>query len=97
MYQSTRCPNPDSIVNPHHSKHLKSCTKEYKEQVKHVWKCHVGKTELKEVQYVFLKTQYLIPQFFFHQLCTLSHILPPKQTEETRSGTLPAYKHYQYK
>ena len=46
MYQSTHCPNPDRIMNTHHSQHLKSCTKEYKEQVKCGWKCHVGKTAL---------------------------------------------------
>jgi hypothetical protein len=39
-------------VNPHQCEHLKSCTKEYKEQVKRGWKCHVGKAELQEVQYV---------------------------------------------
>ena len=35
--------------------------------------------------------------YFYHQVCTQSHILPLKQTEETRSVTLPAYRHNQNK
>jgi hypothetical protein len=42
-----------STMNPHQYQHLKSCTKEYKEKVKCIWKCCVWKTELQEVQYIF--------------------------------------------
>jgi hypothetical protein len=81
---------------PHHCEHLKSCTKEYKEQVKRGWKCHIEKIKLQEELYVF-KTQYLIPHSYSTNCVPFSHILPLEQIEETRSGTLPGYKHYQYK
>jgi hypothetical protein len=53
MYQTTLCPNPDGIMNLHHCEHLKSCTKEYEEQVRHGWKCYIGKNELQDVWYAF--------------------------------------------
>ena len=43
MYQTTGCPNPDRIMNPHHWGHIKSCTKEYKVQLKCRWKYHIVK------------------------------------------------------
>jgi hypothetical protein len=82
-------------MNPHQRQHLKSCTKKYKEQVKHGWKCHVGKTELQEVQYVCKDTVFNIT-FFSGNCIHFSHILPLEQTEGTRSGTHSGYK-YQYK
>jgi hypothetical protein len=84
-------------MNPHHCEHLKSCTKEYKGQVKHEWKCHIRKTELQEVQLCFLKTQYLVPHSFSTSCVHFSHIMPLKQNGEMRSGTLLGYKHYLYK
>jgi hypothetical protein len=70
MYQTTWCPNPDSIINCHHWEHLKSFTKEYKEQLKRRWKCHVGKTVLQEAQYMFKDTIFNTI-LFSQQLCTL--------------------------
>jgi hypothetical protein len=46
---------------------------------------------------MFIKDTPFNTTFFSHQLCTLSSHLALEQTEETRSGTLLAYKHYQYK
>jgi hypothetical protein len=45
----------------------------------------------------FLKIRYLISHSFSTNFVHFSHILPLEQTAETRSGTLPGYKHYQYK
>ena len=35
MHETTQCPNPDHIINPHHCGHLRSSTKKYSEQLKH--------------------------------------------------------------
>jgi hypothetical protein len=78
-------------MDPHQLEHLKSCTKEYKEQVKRGWKCHVGKTELQEVQDTVFNTT-----FFSTNCVHFSHILLPKQIEEMRSRTLPGYRYYKY-
>jgi hypothetical protein len=47
-------------MTPHHCEHLKSYTKEYKEQEKHGWQYHVGKTELQEVQYILMDDSLVI-------------------------------------
>jgi hypothetical protein len=56
-------------MNPHHCENLNSCTKEYKEQVKHGTKGYIGSTELQEVLHVF-KDTVVNSTFFSHQLCT---------------------------
>jgi hypothetical protein len=47
MYQTIRCPNPDSIINRQHFQRLKYCTKEYYE-LKHGQKGHIGKVTLEK-------------------------------------------------
>jgi hypothetical protein len=44
-----------------------------------------------------LKTQYLTPHSISISYVHFSHILPHKQTDKTKSGAFPGYKHYQFK
>jgi hypothetical protein len=60
-------------MNSHHSKHLKSCTKEYKEQVKHACKRQAGKTELLEVQYFFKEHTLFPPTLYTFFILHLSN------------------------
>jgi hypothetical protein len=68
LYQANGCPNPDRIMNPHHSGHLKSCTKECKIQLKCRWKCHI------------VKLKYRISSMLLEIVDNLFHILSLKTT-----------------
>jgi hypothetical protein len=46
---------------------------------------------------MFFKDTVFKTTLFFPPTVHYSHILPLKQTEEMKSGTLPGYRHYQYK
>jgi len=80
MYQTLRCPNSNHIMNPHHSEHLKFCTKNYGE-LKHWWTGHIVKTLITEQQYIYHIVLNIT--HFFHQLWTLLYITSQKKTEET--------------
>jgi hypothetical protein len=83
-------------MNPHHCEHLKSVPN----YIKNKWSMN-GNVMLGKLNYrkcsKFFEDIVFNTTFLFHQLGHFSHILPLEQTEETRSGTLPGYKHYQYK
>ena len=74
-YQTIRCPNLYRVINSYHCEDFKSCTKKLSE-LKCGWRCHSEKTELKEAQYVRKRLG------IEHQMCTLLHSLPLKETEE---------------
>jgi hypothetical protein len=55
VYQIIRCPNTDRIMNSYYSENLKKNCR---------WKCHVGKTDLQKVQYLFC-TNIVFNTIFF--------------------------------
>jgi hypothetical protein len=77
IYQTIGCLNPH-IMNPHHFEHLKSCTKQIRNNQSINGYIHTGKTVFKK-NCTFLY-RVVNGAHFFHQLCTLFHIL--SQTKE---------------
>jgi hypothetical protein len=70
MYQTIRCPNPDHIMKHYHCEHLKYFTKEYEEQFKWGWKCHIPKTKIqKNTKFVYGHSMNL-NTYHLHHLCT---------------------------